>query len=299
MDLKKTGRLIAKKRKAMGLTQGALSEKLNVTPQAVHLWETGQRYPDSASQIMIHKELGLNPVELITGLEMFDEDLKHDIANHMSRIDEKVFVSGNATDEDGNEFYLDLSEYLVATSDKDGNLSDKLIPYTDYHNVEPPKDKRPEEPKTPYNPAKIYLNSGDCILVVSVEMLMKMGKPLYFSILRDRKHGSLIIAFTDKMAEDGFDIPEKAYSGKWKGIHVYGGEFGHALCVEMGVRHYWDLLESMPEIDVDNKVIAITLDELKRSTDDIVYSDFLLPQWQYDAMAEEDEWDEEDEAQNE
>ena len=33
MDLKKTGRLIARKRKAMGLSQGKLSEKLGVTPQ--------------------------------------------------------------------------------------------------------------------------------------------------------------------------------------------------------------------------------------------------------------------------
>lgn len=69
MDLNKTGRLISKKRKALNLTLGQLSEMLGVTPQAVHLWESGQRYPDASSQIMIHKVLGLNPVELITGLE--------------------------------------------------------------------------------------------------------------------------------------------------------------------------------------------------------------------------------------
>ena len=122
---KKTGRLIAKKRKALNLTQGQLSEMLYVTPQAVHLWESGQRYPDAASQVMIHKILNLNPVELITGLEMFDEELKKGISSYMNRIDEKVFVSGMVQDEDGNEEYMDLSRFDVVTTDKDGNLSDK------------------------------------------------------------------------------------------------------------------------------------------------------------------------------
>lgn len=81
MDLRKTGRLISKKRKALNLTLGQLSEKLGVTPQAVHLWESGQRYPDVSSQIMIHKVLNLNPVELITGLEMFDDELKKGIGS--------------------------------------------------------------------------------------------------------------------------------------------------------------------------------------------------------------------------
>jgi len=37
MDPIKTGRLISKKRKALDLTLGQLSELLGVTPQAVHL----------------------------------------------------------------------------------------------------------------------------------------------------------------------------------------------------------------------------------------------------------------------
>lgn len=137
---KKTGRLIAKKRKALNLTQGQLSEMLYVTPQAVHLWESGQRYPDAASQVMIHKVLNLNPVELITGLEMFDEELKKGISSYMNRIDEKVFVSGMVQDEDENEEYMDLSGFDVVTADTDGNPSDKWILFTDYYNVEPPKN---------------------------------------------------------------------------------------------------------------------------------------------------------------
>ena len=130
MDLKKTGWLIAKKRKAASLTLGSLSEQLGVTPQAVHLWETGQRYPDASSQVMIHKVLGLNPVELLTGLEMFDEELKRGVDSYMRRIDEKVFVAGNCKDEDGNDVYVDLSEYSVILKDENGDLGDRWIPYT-------------------------------------------------------------------------------------------------------------------------------------------------------------------------
>ncbi len=61
----------------------------------------------------------------------------------------------------------------------------------------------------------------------------------------------------------------------------------------MGVRHYLYLLEITPEIDTSNNIVAIPLDEVKRSTANIEYSDFLLPQWQYDELAEEEVIDEE------
>jgi len=243
---------------------------------------------------MIHKVLGLNPVELLTGLEMFDEDLKRKVDSYMHRIDEKVFVAGNCKDEDGNDVYMDLSEYSVVLKDENGDLGDRWIPYTDYYNVEGPSEKREEELKTPYDPTRIYLNHGHNILTMPVEMLEKLGRPLYFYIVRNRKTGVLFLVFKDEIGEDGFDIPEKVYNGKWKGIHVYGGEYGHALCVELGVRQYLDLLEIVPEIDAEHKVIAIPLDELKRSNAGIVYSEFLLPQWQYDEL-----WEEEDEIEDE
>ncbi len=53
------------------------------------------------------------------------------------------------------------------------------------------------------------------------------------------------------------------------------------------------LLEITPEIDTSNNIVAIPLDEVKRSTANIEYSDFLLPQWQYDELAEEEVIDEE------
>lgn len=77
-----------------------------------------------------------------------------------------------------------------------------------------------------------------------------------------------------------------------KGIKVHGGEFGHTLCIEMGVRHYLDQLEIMPIIDTKNNIVVMPLDEMKRSTADIVSEQFLLPQWQYDELAMEEEFEE-------
>ena len=40
------GRIITERRKAIGLTQQALAEKLNISFQAVSKWENGTSYPD-------------------------------------------------------------------------------------------------------------------------------------------------------------------------------------------------------------------------------------------------------------
>lgn len=286
VNQKKTGRLIAKKRKEMKLTQGKLSVLLGVTPQAVSLWERGKRYPDAASQETIHKVMGYNPVELLVGIEMFDDDLKRGIDAHMERIGEEVEVSGIAQDEDGNDVEFDLSDYLVEAGGEDDL---RWIPFTDYFNVEPNKDRKPEAPKTPYESSKVYLNMWDSILTIPVEMLVMLGRPDYFNIYRNRKKNTLAIVFHNGEGRDGFDIPQKVYNGKWKGIRVHGGEFGHALCVEMGVRHMIDLLEIVPDINVEKRAIFFPLEEVKRSYADVPGSEFLLPGWQYEELGEEEE----------
>ena len=50
MDNKKTGELILKLRKALGLTQKQLADKLNVSDKAVSKWERGIIYPFSPLQ---------------------------------------------------------------------------------------------------------------------------------------------------------------------------------------------------------------------------------------------------------
>lgn len=46
MDLIKIGKYIAEKRKALGLTQKQLAEKLNMSDKSVSKWERGICLPD-------------------------------------------------------------------------------------------------------------------------------------------------------------------------------------------------------------------------------------------------------------
>lgn len=272
---------------ALGMTQVQLSEAVAVTPQAVSLWEKGKRFPDAPAQLMLFKVLGLNPVELLTGLEMFDEDLKNGIRSHLSRIDEKVFVAGMVHDEDSNESYLDLSDYRVLTAGEHGE--GQWVPYTEYHNVE--ATEKPKDPyalpASPYDPEKLYLNHGHCIFVIPVEILEAMYRPQSFTVFWNHEEGVLALQFSDDADTDGFDIPEKLYGGSWKGLHVLGGGFGRELCKEMGVRSGLDLIEIEPEVLLEQRAVILPLDKAKRVNVHIGYSNYLLPQWQYEELAED------------
>ena len=289
MDYLKTGRLIAKKRKAHDYTLEELSKLLGVSPQAISLWENGQRFPDPSSQIMLFKVLGLNPVELIAGLDMFEDDLKAGIANYMNRIDEKdYFTAGTVTDEDGNEFYLDLTNYDVVTIDKDGNLSEKWIPFADYYNPAPvPKPAIETKPAAEYDPGKIYLNHLDCILTIPFEILEGVGRPLYFVVLWNHERNHLAIQFTDELTEDGFDIPQRIYTEEWKGVHILGDEFSKMLCSEMGIRRRLDLMEVTPIYNEKNRMLILDLDKAIPSNVELNYSGYLFPQLQYEEMRNE------------
>ena len=48
MEQKKIGAFIARRRKALKLTQAQLAERLGVTDKAVSKWETGRCLPDAA-----------------------------------------------------------------------------------------------------------------------------------------------------------------------------------------------------------------------------------------------------------
>lgn len=286
MDQKKTGRLIAKKRKEMGLTLAQLSELLLVSPQAVSAWENGNRYPDSASQIIIEKAMGLNPVELITGVEMYDEKLKKDISYHMMQTDEKVFTGGIVTDEDGNEFYLDMSTYSIITTNEDGELSDKWIPYLEYHNAEPHvmterekevKAKEDAIPKEEYNPMKVYINYGPAILIISKEILETVGMPKYFDICQNKDDGWVGLRFGDS---GDFDIPDEVYSSN--GLRINGGEFGADLCRQMGISRLMNHMVVTPVFSKKHNMLLLDLIEAKRVKVKIDLSSFVLPTWQYE-----------------
>jgi transcriptional regulator with XRE-family HTH domain/DNA-directed RNA polymerase subunit RPC12/RpoP len=67
MDQLKIGKFIAGCRKAKGLTQLQLSEKLNITDKAVSKWETGKAMPDSSIMLELCDILGISVNELLSG----------------------------------------------------------------------------------------------------------------------------------------------------------------------------------------------------------------------------------------
>ena len=317
MDREKTGRLIAKRRKEMGKTQDELSVLLYVSPKAVSSWENGKRYPDASSQVMIEKVMGLNPVELITGVEMYDEKLKKEIYVHMTRADEEVFTGGIMTDEDGNESYLDMSGFMVVTNDENGEASDRWIPYLEYHNAKPHMmTKREQElkakedaiPRTEYDPMKVYINCSTAIFVISREMLEAIGKPRFFDIGQNEEEGWVGIQFGESGA---FDIPDEVYEGYGSQSEIHGnqgpcrglmincGEFGAELCRQMRISRLVDTMVVVPTFAKEQNMLVLDLIEAKRVKVNIDLNYFALPTWQFEEelriMEEEDAEVEEDE----
>ena len=279
MDLKKTGRLITRQRQEMKLTQPQLSELLFVTPQAVSSWENGYRYPTAANQVMIEKVMDLNPVELLTGVKMYDQELKKKISYHMKKVDEVVFTGGVFTDDDGNESYLDMGEFNIITDDG-------LIPYLEYHNAEPHvmtekekelKAKDDAIPRLPYNPSAVYINYGPAILIVSKDILDTLGKPKYFDFCKG--DGWIGLRF----GESGdFDIPEEVYTEK-DGLMINGYSFGVELCRQMGISRMSDTMMVFPQFRKSQSMLFIDLIDAMRVKVEIDMTQFVLPTWQYEA----------------
>lgn len=67
MNQIKIGKFIAQERKAHGLTQAKLAEKLLITDRAVSKWETGKSLPDSSIMLELCELLDITVNELLTG----------------------------------------------------------------------------------------------------------------------------------------------------------------------------------------------------------------------------------------
>ena len=67
MDQVKIGKFIAAMRKARGLTQEVLGEKLGVTNKTVSRWETGAYMPDVGKLQDLAALLGVSVNELLSG----------------------------------------------------------------------------------------------------------------------------------------------------------------------------------------------------------------------------------------
>lgn len=76
MDTQKIGAFIAENRRAKGLTQEQLAEKLGVTNKTVSRWETGKYMPDLSLLKPLSEELGITLNELLSGESIKSEHLE-------------------------------------------------------------------------------------------------------------------------------------------------------------------------------------------------------------------------------
>lgn len=81
MDAKVTGALIAARRKALGLSQAELAERLHVTDKAVSKWENGRGMPAIDSLEPLAEALELSVSELLSGRELTAEEFPKTTGN--------------------------------------------------------------------------------------------------------------------------------------------------------------------------------------------------------------------------
>ena len=83
MDQVKIGKFIAVRRKAAGLTQMQLAEKLNITDRAVSKWETGKSLPDSSIMLDLCDVLKISVNDLLTGEVVTVDNYNKELENNL------------------------------------------------------------------------------------------------------------------------------------------------------------------------------------------------------------------------
>ena len=81
MDLNKNGKLLCDLRKAKGLTQKQVADKLGVVPKTVSKWETGHGFPDVSTVSALADILGVSEKTILSG----DLEQNLESANNMKR----------------------------------------------------------------------------------------------------------------------------------------------------------------------------------------------------------------------
>ena len=74
INLEKFGAFISEKRKALGMTQKDLAEKLFLSDKAVSKWERGLSLPDVSVLMPLAQVLGVTVTELLEGEEIKTEE---------------------------------------------------------------------------------------------------------------------------------------------------------------------------------------------------------------------------------
>ena len=93
MDQIKIGKFIAASRKAQGMTQAVLAEKLGISDRAVSKWETGKSMPDSGIMLELCELLQINVNELLSGekimTEVYDQKAEENMLSMRREVEEK------------------------------------------------------------------------------------------------------------------------------------------------------------------------------------------------------------------
>ena len=83
MDLKTTGLFIKQQRKAKGLTQLELAEKLRVSEKTISKWECGNGFPDASLMLSLCNELDISANELLSGKKLSKEEYRKEAENNL------------------------------------------------------------------------------------------------------------------------------------------------------------------------------------------------------------------------
>ena len=86
MDLIKIGKYIAEKRKALGLTQKQLAEKLNMSDKSVSKWERGICLPDVSIYMELCNILRISINEFLAGEDIGAENVIEKSASNLIQI---------------------------------------------------------------------------------------------------------------------------------------------------------------------------------------------------------------------
>ena len=100
----------------------------------------GNRYPDADQQLRIYKVLGINPIELLTGEEMWDKELKKKIEEYIRNC-EHADTMFRFIDDNGAEQVLNLIDFDVVATDEKGHLTGEWVPFEDWQEMNKKKKK--------------------------------------------------------------------------------------------------------------------------------------------------------------
>ena len=92
MDQAKIGKFIASCRKAQGLTQMQLAERLGITDRAVSKWETGKALPDSSIMLELCDVLKISVNDLLSGevvtMDRYDKAMEQNLLEALKQKEE-------------------------------------------------------------------------------------------------------------------------------------------------------------------------------------------------------------------